>query len=105
MRVQCARSATIWAFVRSRNPYFVVLLASLLFGSRFDALGIWHFWIVHPVSPISTFLHTFFTHFYHIYSFSRLIDMVIHFQGACCRTSYFPPHSQAHFLHGSQYWG
>ena len=27
-----------------------------------------------------------------IYSFSRLIDMVIHFEGACYRTSYFPPH-------------
>ena len=52
----------------------------------FDALGIWHFWIFHPVSPISTFLHTFFAHFYHIYSFSRLIDMVIHFEGACYRT-------------------
>ena len=37
---------------------------------------------VHPVSPISTFLHTFFTHFHHTYSFSRLIDTVIHFQGA-----------------------
>ena len=47
---------------------------------------------VHPVSPISTFLHTFFAHFHHIYSFSRLIDMVIHFEGACYRTSYFPPH-------------
>ena len=60
-------------------------------------------------SPISTFLHTFFAHFHHIYSFSRLIDMVIHFEGACYRTSYFPPHlpfpSQAHFLHGSRYWG
>ena len=29
------RSATIWASGRSRNPYFVVFLASLLFGSRF----------------------------------------------------------------------
>ena len=33
--VQCARSATIWAFSRSRNPYFVLLWASLLFGNRF----------------------------------------------------------------------
>ena len=32
---QCARSATIWACGRSRNPYCVVLWASLLFGSRF----------------------------------------------------------------------
>ena len=32
---QCARSATIWAPGRNRNPYFVVLWASLLFGSRF----------------------------------------------------------------------
>ena len=47
---------------------------------------------VHPVSPISTFLHTFFSHFHHIYSFSWLIDMVIHFEGACYGTSYFPPH-------------
>ena len=45
-----------------------------------------------PISPISTFLHTFFTHFHHIYSFSQLIDMVIHFQGAFYGTSYFPPH-------------
>ena len=35
VRVQCTRSATIWASGRSRNPYFVVLWASLLFGSRF----------------------------------------------------------------------
>ena len=35
VRVQGARSATIWASGRSRNPYFVVLWASLLFGSRF----------------------------------------------------------------------
>ena len=38
------------------------------------------------------FFHTFFPHFHHIYSFSRLLDMVIHFEGACYRTSYFPPH-------------
>ena len=35
VRAQCARSATIWASGRSRNPYFVKLWASLLFGSRF----------------------------------------------------------------------
>ena len=35
VRARCARSATIWASGRSRNPYFVVLWASLLFGSRF----------------------------------------------------------------------
>ena len=51
----------------------------------------------HPVSPISTFLHTFFAHFHHIHSFSRLIDMVIHFEGACYRTSYFPPHFSCPF--------
>ena len=50
------------------------------------------------------FFAHFFSHFHHIYSFSRLIDMVIHFEGACYGTSYFSP-SQAHFLHGSQYWG
>ena len=42
----------------------------------------------------------FFAHFHHIYSFSRLIDMVIHFEGACYRTSYFPPH----FLGPSSPW-
>ena len=35
VHVQCARSATIWVPGRSRNPYFVVLWASLLFGIRF----------------------------------------------------------------------
>ena len=33
--VQCAHSATIWPFGRSRSPYFGVFWASLLFGSRF----------------------------------------------------------------------
>ena len=28
----------------------------------------------HSVSPISTFLHTFFAHFHHIHSCSRLIS-------------------------------
>ena len=28
----------------------------------------------HLVSPISTFLHTFFAHFHHIHSFSTLIS-------------------------------
>ena len=57
----------------------------------FDALDL-AFMDVHPGSLISTFLHTFFAHFHHMYSSSRLIDMVIHFEGACYRTSYFPPH-------------
>ena len=35
VRVQCVHNATIWASGRSRNPYFVVLWASLLFGSRY----------------------------------------------------------------------
>ena len=35
------------------------------------------------------FFAHFFPHFHHIYSFSRLIDMVM---SACYRTSYFPPH-------------
>ena len=45
---------------------------------------------VHPISPISTFLHTFPPHFHQIYSFSRLIDMVIHFQGALLRDIILP---------------
>ena len=31
----CACSATIWVFGRTRNPYFVILGASLLFDSAF----------------------------------------------------------------------
>ena len=72
--------------------YFVVPWASLLFDSRFRCSGNLAFSDVHPASPISTFLHTLFSHFHHIYSFSRLIDMVIHFEGACYGTTYFPPH-------------
>ena len=97
MRVQCTRSATIWVSGRSRNPYFVVLWASLLFRSRFRCIGDMAFFYVHPVSHISIFLHTFFPHFHHIYSFSRVIDIVIHFQGACYRTTYFPPHFSGPF--------
>ena len=33
--VQCVRSATIWASFRTRNPYFVILLALSLFDSKF----------------------------------------------------------------------
>ena len=58
----------------------------------FDALGIWHFWIFTLFHPFLLLLHTFFSHFHHIYSFSRLIDMVVHFEGACYKTSYPPPH-------------
>ena len=75
----------------------MVLWASLLFGSRFQCIGDLAFLDVHPVSPISTFFHAFFAHFHHIYSFSRLIDMVIHFERACYRTSYFPPHFSGPF--------
>ena len=51
-------------------------------------------------SPCFTHFYFFaqiFSHFHHIYSFSRLIDMVIHFDGACCRTSYLPPHFSGPF--------
>ena len=34
-QAQCARSATIWACGCTRNPYFVILWASLLFDTRF----------------------------------------------------------------------
>ena len=43
----------------------------------------WHFWLFTLFHPFLLFLHTFFPHFRHIYSFSRLIDMVVHFEGAC----------------------
>ena len=51
-------------------------------------------------SPCFTHFYFFahiFAHFHHIYSFSRLIDMVIHFEGACDRTSYFLPHFSGPF--------
>ena len=43
------------------------------------------------------FLAHIFSHFHHIYSFSRLIDMVIHSEGAYYRTSYFPPRLSSPF--------
>ena len=66
----------------------------------FDAFRICHFWM------FTLFTHFyFFAHIFSIYSFSWLIDMVIHFQGACYKTSTSLLISQAHFLHESQYWG
>ena len=70
----------------------VVETHTLWYFGHHCCIGDLAFLDVHPVSPISTFLHTPFSHFHHIYSFSRLIDMVIHFEGACYRISYFPPH-------------
>ena len=64
------RSATTGVSSRTRNPYFVILGASLLFDNSFSdacsALGIWHIWIsaqFHSFSPIFTLFHTFFAHF------------------------------------------
>ena len=52
-------------------------------------------------SPYFTHFYFFahiFTHFYHIYSFSWLIDRVIHFDGArYTSSSYFPPHFSGPF--------
>ena len=67
-----SRSATIWASGRTRNPYFVILLASLLFDSRFRCffhIGDMPFFVFHPVSPIFTPFYPFFAHFHHIHSF------------------------------------
>ena len=58
----------------------------------FDASGIWHFWMFTMFRPFLLFCTIFSPHFHHIYCFSHLIDMVIYFEGACYRTSYFPPH-------------
>ena len=62
---QCARSATIWASSRTRNPHIVILGASLLFDNRYfdasSALGIWQIWFFtqfHPFSPFFTLFHT-----------------------------------------------
>ena len=59
---QCTRSASIWASGRARNPYFVILGASLLFDNRFlmhlmhgDLTGL----KFHPFSPIFTHFHPF----------------------------------------------
>ena len=59
---QCARSA-IWASGRTRDPYFEILGASLVFESRFGCFlhtGNVSFLDFYPISPISTFFHTFF---------------------------------------------
>ena len=78
------------AVVEAHTLWYFGHHCSLTVG--FDALGIWHFWMFTLFHPFLLFLHNFFSHFHHIYSFSQLIDMVIHFQGACYGTSYFPPH-------------
>ena len=48
VRVQCKRSATIWACGRTRDPYFVILgghHCCLRVGiDTSSTLGIWHFW-------------------------------------------------------------
>ena len=49
----------------------------------FDALGIWHFWMFTLFHPFLLFCTHSPPHFHRIYSFSRLIDMVIHVEGAC----------------------
>ena len=59
--MQCAHSATIWAYGRSTNPYFVILGASLLFdnmhfGPSF-ALDM-AFLGFHLFSPIFTYFHS-----------------------------------------------
>ena len=96
MRVQCACNARTMqlfgrlAVVEAHTLWYFGHHCCLVVG--FDCIGDLAFLHVHPVSPISTFFHTFFSHFHHIYSFSRFIDMVIPFEGACYTTSYFPPH-------------
>ena len=71
---QCARSvrsATIWVFGRTKNPYFVILGTSLLFGNRFLMLlphlghGMFGF------SPTSTHFHVFSPIFTHSLLISR----------------------------------
>ena len=59
LSVVCAHSATIWVSGRTRDPYFVILGASLLFESRFGCfihIGDMAFLDFHPVSPISFFI-------------------------------------------------
>ena len=92
-RMQCACTArTVQLFgrlavVETHTLWYFGHHCCLVVG--FDALGIWHFWIFTLFHPFPLFC----THFFHrIYSFSRLIDMVIHFQGAYYKTPYFPPH-------------
>ena len=101
MRAQCAHSARAvqlfgrLAVVETHTLWYFGHHCCLVVG--FDASGIWHFWMFTRFHPFLLFLRTFFAHFHHIYSFSRLIDMVIHFEGACYRTSYFPPHFSGPF--------
>ena len=78
------------ATVETHTLWYFGHRCSLIVG--FDALGIWHFWMFTLFHPFLLFCTISPPHFHHIYSFSRLIDMATHFQGACYGTSYFPPH-------------
>ena len=70
--MQCAHSATIWAFGRTGDPCFEILGASLLPRCvGFDAIStleIWHVWIFTNFTHFHLFSH-FFAHLHHIHSF------------------------------------
>ena len=69
---QCARIVTIWASRRTRNPYFVVLGASLLFDNKYFGASFtldMAFWGFHSIFFSS------FTHFHPLHVLlSRLIS-------------------------------
>ena len=63
--MQCARSTTTWASSRTRNPYCVILWASLLFDSGFCGFfhigdAGWAFWIFTEFHPFFTPFHMLF---------------------------------------------
>ena len=54
------------AVVETHTLWYFLHHCCLVVG--FDALGIWHFRMFTLFHPLLLFLHTFFTHFHHIYS-------------------------------------
>ena len=61
VRAQRTRNATIWVSGRSRNPYFVVLGASLLYDNTYFGASFasdMAFWGFHSFPPIFTYFHS-----------------------------------------------
>ena len=73
VRVQCTHCATIWPFGRTRNPYLVMLGASLLSNNGFLMLLLHQRYGIFGFSPnyscIFTFFNTIFAHFLACFSF------------------------------------
>ena len=83
--VQCARSATIWVSGCARNPYFVILGASLLFDNWFLMLLPHWGYGGFECSPIFTHFHMLFCSFAaHSLSSAHYVHMCVRCFDCCC---------------------